>query len=53
MNQGTAASCILLADQTFGEAVIVGGDAASGFDIVRITSRRDPLYPRGPKISKN
>jgi hypothetical protein len=43
-------SGILLADQTIGESVMAGGDAAAGFDIVRITSRRDGLYPHGQKI---
>jgi len=50
LNQGTMTSGILLADQTIGESVMAGGDAAAGFDIVRITSRRDGLYPHGQKI---
>jgi serine protease AprX len=53
MNQGTMTSGILLADQTIGESVMVGGDAAAGFDIVRITSRRDRLYPHGQKIVRH
>jgi serine protease AprX len=53
LNQGTTTSGILLADQTIGELVMVGGDAAAGFDIVRITSRRDGLYPHGRKIVRN
>jgi serine protease AprX len=53
LNQGTMASGILLADQTIGESVMVSGDAAAGFDIVRITSRRDGLYPHGRKIVRH
>jgi len=50
MNQGTMASSMLLADQALSEGVLVTGDGATGFDIARITSKRDSLYPRGQKI---
>jgi subtilisin family serine protease len=53
LNQGTTTSAFLLADQTMGESVMVAGDAAAGFDIVRITSRRDGLYPHGQKIVRH
>lgn len=40
----------VLADHAKLEQVMAWGDDAPGFDIKRIESRKDPLYPRGKKI---